>query len=170
MTSKVMVLSSADRSGWSCSPRPLLKASSVAVLWNPTVRDAVAELRTMQVSARALKLTLKPTEVKNADDLARVFALLEKDRPDGLTMLFDPLASGYRQLIAEFAKKQKLPTIFGAKEFAEVGGAHLLSTERRCGLPTRRSLRSQNCLKAPGRAIYRSSRRSSSSWLSTSRP
>ena len=60
--------------------------------------------------------------MKNADDLARVFARLEKERPDALTMLFDPLSTGYRQLVADFAKKYKLPSVFGAREFAEAGG------------------------------------------------
>jgi len=98
------------------------RASRVAVLWNPTFRDAASELRSMQNGTRALGLTLRPVEVKNADDLARAFAVLEKERPDALTMLFDPLASGYRQLVADFAKKHKLPSVFGAKEFAEAGG------------------------------------------------
>jgi putative tryptophan/tyrosine transport system substrate-binding protein len=98
------------------------KASRLAVLWNPAFRDAATELRTMQPGARALGIALRPMEVKSADDLARVFALLDKERPDALTMLFDPQASGYRQLVADFAKTHKLPSVFGAKEFAEAGG------------------------------------------------
>ncbi len=31
-------------------------------------------------------------DVRNADDLARVFAVLAKERPDALTMFFDPLS------------------------------------------------------------------------------
>ncbi len=61
-------------------------------------------------------------EVKNADDLARVFAMLDKERPDALTMFFDPLSTGYRQLVADFAKKYKLPSVFGVREFAGAGG------------------------------------------------
>ena len=37
-------------------------------------------------------------------------------------MLFDALTTGYRGLVADFAKKHKLPTVFGAREFAEAGG------------------------------------------------
>jgi putative ABC transport system substrate-binding protein len=44
------------------------------------------------------------------------------ERPDALTMLFDGLTSGYRELVGDFAKKHKLPTVFGAREFAEAGG------------------------------------------------
>src|SRR5438132_141247 len=35
---------------------------------------------------------------------------------------FDALTTGYRGLVGDFAKKRKLPTIFGAREFAEAGG------------------------------------------------
>ena len=37
-------------------------------------------------------------------------------------MFFDALTTGYRGLVGDFAKKRKLPTIFGAREFAEAGG------------------------------------------------
>jgi len=91
----------------------------VAVIWNPA---ADLELRTTRAAATKLGLTLKLMEVRNADDLARTFSVLEKDLPDALTMLFGALASGYRGLVADFAKKNKLPTVFGAREFTEAGG------------------------------------------------
>jgi len=65
------------------------KASRLAVLWNPTFSDAAVELRATQAGARGLGVTLKPMEVRNADDLARAFAMLEKERPDALTMFFE---------------------------------------------------------------------------------
>src|SRR5262245_27911844 len=39
------------------------------------------------IAAPKLGLTLKPVKVRKADDLARAFAVLEKERPDALTML-----------------------------------------------------------------------------------
>ena len=95
------------------------RVARVAVLWTPT---ADLELRATRAAATKLGLTLKLMEVRNADDLARTFAVLEKERTDALTMLFDALTSGYRGLVADFAKKHKLPTVFGATEFAEAGG------------------------------------------------
>ena len=38
----------------------------------------------LPVAARALRLTLQPWEVRDADDFERVFAALSKQRPDGL--------------------------------------------------------------------------------------
>jgi len=98
------------------------RVSKVAVLWNPGMSGADLELLAMRPTAHKLKVTLKPLPVRNADDLARAFAVLEKERPDALTMFFDERTSGYRELVGDFAKQHKLPTVFGAKEFAEAGG------------------------------------------------
>src|SRR5436309_7665706 len=95
------------------------RITRLAVLWTPA---AALELRATRAAAPKLGFTLKLMEVRNADDLARTFAVLEKERPDGLTMLFDSLTTGYRGLVGDFAKKHKLPTVFGAREFVEAGG------------------------------------------------
>jgi putative tryptophan/tyrosine transport system substrate-binding protein len=95
------------------------RVTRLAVLWSPAAR---AEMRETRAAADKLGLTLKLMEVRNADDLARAFAVLEKERPDALTMLFDGLTTGYRGLVGDFARKHKLPTVFGAREFAEAGG------------------------------------------------
>ncbi len=95
------------------------RVARLAVLWTPA---ADLELRATRAAAHKLGLTLKLMEVRNADDLARAFAVLEKERPDALTMLFDALTTGYRRLVGDFAMKHKLPTVFGAREFAEAGG------------------------------------------------
>ena len=97
------------------------RGARLAVLLNPVTSDKL-ELQATRAAARRLGVALKLMEVRNADDLIRVFAVLEKERPDGLTMLFDALTTGYRGLVGDFAKKQKLPTVFGAREFAEAGG------------------------------------------------
>jgi putative tryptophan/tyrosine transport system substrate-binding protein len=97
------------------------RVARVAVIWNPDAGRQL-ELQATRAAARTLGVTLKLMEVRNADDLARSFAALEKERPDALTMFFDPLSTGYRELVADFAKKHRLPTVFGAREFVEAGG------------------------------------------------
>jgi len=97
------------------------RVTRLAVLWNPGASTDL-ELQATRATADKLKVTLKLLEVRNANDLARAFAVLEKDRPDALTMFFDEVTSSYRGLVGDFAKKHRLPTVFGAKEFAEAGG------------------------------------------------
>jgi putative ABC transport system substrate-binding protein len=64
------------------------KLSRVAVLYdpaNPPSLHAVKEL--LPADARALKLTIQPWEIRAVDDFDKVFAALNKQRPDGLYAL-----------------------------------------------------------------------------------
>ena len=61
------------------------KLARVAVLYDPAVPAAVLEVKeVLPAAARALGLTIQPWEVRAADDFDRVFAALNKQRPDGL--------------------------------------------------------------------------------------
>ena len=54
-------------------------------------RPTVLEVKeVLPVAARALGLTVRPWEVRAADDFEKVFAALSKERPDGLYMTGGP--------------------------------------------------------------------------------
>ena len=72
--------------------------------------------------ARALRLTLQPWEVRAADDFERVFAALNKQRPDGLYVLGGPLINANGKRIAGFALKSRLPSMYNDRESVEAGG------------------------------------------------
>ena len=61
------------------------KLARVAVLYDPANPASAHEVKeVLPVAARALGLTLQSWEVRAADDFERVFAALNKERPDGL--------------------------------------------------------------------------------------
>ena len=61
------------------------KLARVAVLYDPANLASVLEVKeVLPVAARALGLTVQSWEVRAADDFERVFAALNKQRPDGL--------------------------------------------------------------------------------------
>ena len=61
------------------------KLARVAVLYDPAIPGSVLEVKeVLPVAARALGLTIQPWEVRAADDFEKVFAALNKQRPDGL--------------------------------------------------------------------------------------
>ena len=61
------------------------KLARVAVLYDPAIPASVREVKdVLPAAARALGLTIQPWEVRAADDFERVFAALNKERPDGL--------------------------------------------------------------------------------------
>jgi putative ABC transport system substrate-binding protein len=99
------------------------KLARVAVLYGPANSAAVLEVKEdLPAAARALKLTLQPCEVRSADDIERVFAVLNKQRPDGLYVSGGPLMIISQKQTTGFALKSRLPSMYGARERVEAGG------------------------------------------------
>ena len=67
------------------------KLARVAVLYDPAIPPSVREVKeVLPVAARALRLTVQPWEVRAADGFEKVFAALNKQRPDGLYVSAEP--------------------------------------------------------------------------------
>ena len=76
--------------------------------------------RQVQDVARALGLRL--VHVEHApDSYVDAFALMTRDRPDALFVAYHPVNYA-KQLISEFAAKQRIPGIFPYREAVMVGG------------------------------------------------
>ncbi len=97
------------------------RISRVAVLWHPRGAGRL-EWQQTEAAAQRLGVKLRSYEVRSADDVARAIETMSGQRPHAVIMFFDPLTSGYRVIISDFALKNRLPTIFGAREFAAAGG------------------------------------------------
>ncbi|HSE86475.1 MAG TPA: ABC transporter substrate-binding protein [Candidatus Binatia bacterium] len=100
------------------------KITRVAVLHNPTNQASIPEVKmVLPAVARVLGLTVRFWEVRAADGFERVFAALNKERPDGLyvppggRLMF---ANGRR--IAGFALKSRLPSMYNNREAVDAGG------------------------------------------------
>ena len=76
----------------------------------------------LPVAARALGLTIQPWEVRAADDFEKVFAALNKERPDGLYVAGGPLMGANQKRIADFALKSRLPSVYSNREAVDAGG------------------------------------------------
>jgi putative tryptophan/tyrosine transport system substrate-binding protein len=101
------------------------KIAHVVVLYDPAGRpNSVIEVKeVLPVAARALRLTLQPWEVRDADGFERVFAALNKERPDGLYVHpSGPLVFANGKRIADFALKSRLPSMSYNREAVDAGG------------------------------------------------
>jgi putative tryptophan/tyrosine transport system substrate-binding protein len=100
------------------------KLARVAVLYDPTVSASVLEVKeVLPVAARALRLTLQPWEVRGADSFEKVFAALNKQRPDGLYVAGgDSLMFANGKRIAGFALKSRFPSMYVSRESVDAGG------------------------------------------------
>jgi putative ABC transport system substrate-binding protein len=99
------------------------KIARVAVLYNSAASVNVHEVKeVLPVAARALGLTLQPWDLRAADGFEKVFAALNKQRPDGLYSLGGPLMTINRKRIVGFALKSRLPSMYSNKEAVDAGG------------------------------------------------
>ena len=103
----------------------LPKVSRVAALWHPgafgdrTTRDMLKET---EIAARALGVHRQLVEVRSPADLDRAFSMMVRDRADALLVFPSPMLFAERKRIVDLATKHRLPSMFNAREFAELGG------------------------------------------------
>jgi putative ABC transport system substrate-binding protein len=93
-----------------------------AVLWNGANPALGPAWRETQAAARALGVTLEPHELHNVKDLEAAFASMAQRRHDVFIVLQDALTLQHRIEIIDFAIRERLPGMFVAKEWVELGG------------------------------------------------
>ena len=98
------------------------KVSRVAVLWNPASPVEPLGYREMQAAAAAAGVEIQSIEVRTPDDYSAAFASVTGNRADALYAFGNPVNFKNRQLIADFASKSRLPSIYEERLFVESGG------------------------------------------------
>jgi putative tryptophan/tyrosine transport system substrate-binding protein len=100
------------------------KLSRVAVLYDPANPPGLHEVKELlPADARALKLTIQPWQIRAVDDFEKVFAALNKHRPDGLYSLTGGgIMRPNEKRIVGFALKSRLPSMYSSRETVEAGG------------------------------------------------
>jgi putative tryptophan/tyrosine transport system substrate-binding protein len=100
------------------------KVARVAVLYDPALWGSELDVKeVLPVSARALGLTIQPWEVRDANGFDKVFAALNKQRPDGLYVPpSGPQMFANPNRVADSALKSRLPSIYINRTFVDAGG------------------------------------------------
>ena len=100
----------------------VLGVSRVAVLWNPAQAAHGSMLKEVQAVAPSLGMQVHPLEARGVKDFEGAFSWMARWRPGGLLVFDDLVLVEHRRRIVDFAFKERLPTIFGLRVFAEAGG------------------------------------------------
>jgi putative ABC transport system substrate-binding protein len=98
------------------------RAARLAVLWNPDhpfhakVVDGVKKL--------APSLSIEPVFVsaRTREQLHAAIVAAKRSGADGLCVIEDPFFYLYRSTIAQVAARERLPTVYGARDYVEAGG------------------------------------------------
>jgi putative ABC transport system substrate-binding protein len=84
----------------------------VAMLWNAADLGMTMRYRAAEAAARVLGVKVQTLGVREPDDFDNAFAEMTRDPPDAILMVNDALTNLNRKRVVEFAKSQRLPTIF----------------------------------------------------------
>ena len=94
----------------------------IAVLYNPDEPATAQEIRETDTAARAIGVTLLPLAARHPDDLEQAFATAVRERAGALIVLTHGFAVLNRLRIIELAARQRLPTMYGWRDFVDGGG------------------------------------------------
>lgn len=96
--------------------------SHAAVLWNPANPAAAPIVKEMQAAARALNVRLDVLAAGDLMQLDGAFAAIGTSGARGVIVTADPFFSSNRAKLVHFAASKRLPAVYFAKDFVEVGG------------------------------------------------
>lgn len=100
----------------------LPNVTRVAVLWSRAHPAHANELKMVGARAKELGIALQLFDVTLMADLQAAFASMSSHKPDAILVGLDYRTMAYRELIADFATKQGLATMFGSVESVHAGG------------------------------------------------
>ena len=87
------------------------------------MRGNVLDYKEMEGAARSQRLELQSIEVFRVDDLDRAFSAVTDQHAQALVLpAGNPVAFTNREQVASFAKRNRLPSIYGQREFVDAGG------------------------------------------------
>ena len=99
--------------------------SRVAVLWHlgafsePTTREMLNEVAQ---AARTLGVQLQLVEVRSADEFDHAFTTMVRARAEALFQFPSTMLFNERRRIVDLAARHRLPAMFNAREFVQLGG------------------------------------------------
>jgi putative ABC transport system substrate-binding protein len=94
----------------------------VAVLWNPDYVGMMARFRQTQGAAPAVGMNVRSVEVRDSRELERALEAMDRERPDAIVLLADPLTMSQRLRIVQYAAAERLPAIYEISQFVDAGG------------------------------------------------
>ena len=98
------------------------RVSRVAFLWNPIPPGAGTYKNAVESAARSLGVTFRSVEVRGRNEFEGAFAAMVRERANGIVVATDPVILGPRSEVVLLAARNRLPAVYGLREFPEVGG------------------------------------------------
>ena len=96
-------------------------SSGIAALLNMSNPVTGPQLNELKRAVRLKGLQFRLFDVRSGEDIESAFSALSRSS-DAIVVGLEALTQAHRKIIAELAVKQRLPAIYGGREFVEAGG------------------------------------------------
>jgi putative ABC transport system substrate-binding protein len=100
----------------------LPKLSRAAVLTDPNTQGHGPQIKELELAARALRLQLRPAEIRGPNELESAFSAMTRERVRAFIALQEPTLDRLRERIVDLAAKNRLPAMYPNSEYVETGG------------------------------------------------
>jgi len=101
----------------------LPRAARIAVLVNPAnATNTASILRDVEAAARAIGLQVQVLNASTSREISAAFENVGRDRPDALFVGPDTFLIARRIQVVQLAAFHRLPAVYPARDFLEVGG------------------------------------------------
>ena len=97
-------------------------AALIGFLVNPTLADAGSQTKNAQAAAELIGQKMVIVKARTDSELGTAFDTLAEQRAGALVVGADPFFNTRRDRLVELAARQRLPTMYSLREFAEAGG------------------------------------------------
>ena len=94
----------------------------IGVLYNPDEPATVLEMAETESAARAIGAALQPLPVRHPDELQKAFANAARENVGALLVFSHGFAVLHDRRIIETAAHQRIPVMYGWRDFVEKGG------------------------------------------------
>jgi putative tryptophan/tyrosine transport system substrate-binding protein len=98
------------------------RASRIALLSNPEHAGELDEYRVTDEAARRHGASMTRYLARSPQELTAMYAEIRAAKPDAMVVFPDTLTLVRRAEIAEFAARERIPTMYGWTEFVQSGG------------------------------------------------
>src|SRR5437763_3395573 len=146
------------------------RVTRAAVLRDPAIAAGPGQFGALQAVAPSLGVELRAVNVRDADEIERSIAGFAQGSNGGLVVTGSAAAAAHRDLIVTLAARHRLPAVYNARLYGEIGGlvcygADFLDQFRRAAGYADRILRGEKPADLPVQAPTKYE-----NWQSTSRP
>jgi ABC-type uncharacterized transport system substrate-binding protein len=132
----------------------LPQAKAIVTLTDPSTPNNAIRLREVQQAASALGFDVHIVDASNESQLEAAFVTIAQRRPDALVVVPTAFFTGQRKRIVDLAARHSIPTLYGFRDFPEIGGlmsygASLADAFRQAGSYTGRILKGEKPADLP---------------------